>query len=151
MAPATNSIRVAAKTRLVALLAAREELQNVQVAYAWPGKEQEAECMWIGGSVGPVTIANMRAGRKSRDDTFQLTVHWTAAAPGQTAEEADARAEHLYAGLENLLAEDTALGGLDGVLWVRQNGNAQFFNPDPTNEGYIVHGQAVVEVKSRLV
>src|SRR5437764_12511497 len=97
----TTSIRTAVKERLVSLLS--QELTAVQVSYAWPGKDFQNECVYLGASRGNVTIPVYVAGRKTRDDTFTVNVHFYAGKPGQSpAKETDQRAEELYAALQHI-------------------------------------------------
>ena len=115
----TTSIRVATKARFVELLI--EKLAAVQVSYGWP-QDLEDECVWVGAATGPVTIPSYRAGRATRDDTFTVEVHFMAAKPGQTAQDADRRVEELYSALEDICADNPSLGGLDGLKYAAQLG-----------------------------
>jgi len=147
---ATTSIRTAAKAKLVDLLAGRPELAGVQVAYAEPVSNVEAEHVFLGGARGLVNIPTMRTGRKTRDDTFVQEIHFTAGKPDQTAEQADTRVEEMYGALENLLATDPSLENLDGLKWAIQNGEVEFFEPEAHAEGYVGYCTARIELKSRL-
>lgn len=145
----TTSIRTAAKVRLVELLAV--ELTPVQVAYAWPGEDAKDECVFLGGVQGNVSVRDMRSGRKARDDTFTIAVHFYAGKPGQKAQEADERAEVLYSALENVLADNPKLGDLDGILWAAQmNDSTEYREPEADAEGYVGEVAAFVQVKTLL-
>jgi hypothetical protein len=150
MGTTTSSARTAVKARLVELLAARLP-PDVQVSYGWPGADMRDEAVWVGACRGPVTVADLRAGRKTRDDTFTLDVHFMAGRPGQTAQTADERVEELYWALEDLLADDPTLGGVDGLRHAAQlGGDVEFEGPQATSEGFVAFATARITVKTRL-
>lgn len=112
MSAATTSVVVTAKRKLVELLRARSGLAGVQVEYAWPGEGKASrEIIYLGGASGPVQIAGLRAGRKTRDEAPELLVLVKAEIPGGDQEQADVRVYALGAELEDLLAEDPSLAG----------------------------------------
>lgn len=116
---ATKSIRSATKSALLTLLQAHPDLAGVQVEYGWPGDSWEVESVWIASVKGTVSISALSAGRKYRDDVFTITVLIQAGRLGQTALDADLRAEVLYGALEDVLANDPSLGNVDGLLWAQ--------------------------------
>jgi len=141
-------MRALVKTRLVELLAGA--VAGVQVSYGWP-KQLAHECIYVGATRGPVSVANMRAGRKQRDDTFTVEVHFLAGKPRQTAQQADERVLELYAVLEDVIAANGNLGGLAGVLWAAQLADElEVADPAPTDEGYLGIATARISVKTRL-
>ena len=84
-------------------------------------------------------------------DTFTVLVHFYAGKPGQsTPKEAEQRAEELYAALENVLADNSKLDDMPGVHWAAQNGQADYLEPEPTDEGWVAAVVAEVTVKTRL-
>lgn len=152
---ATTSVRVAAKLRLFELLTAAAP-PDVQVLYAFDATTIAHESIFLGGTVGAVKVRDFRSGRKARDDTFTITVHFWADMPGQeTPEVADARVEELYGILEDLLATNARLandqGPLDGVQWGAQlDGQVQFAEPAPSKEGWTGEATADVQFKTLL-
>jgi len=145
----STSIRAAVKTRLVELMS--DAVGDVQVTYGWPGKDLKTECIYVGKTTGPVTVADMRGGRKTRDDTFTIEVHFLAGKPGQTARAADERVLELYGVFEDVLAANGNLGGFPGVLWAAQLGDDfETADPAPTTEGYLGIATAHAHIKTRL-
>jgi hypothetical protein len=144
----TTSIRTAVKTRLVDLLT--DALNPVQVSYGWPGQDLQDESVFCGQTTGQVTVADFRAGRKTRDDTFTVEVFFLAMKPGQTAAQAEERAEELYGSLETALAENPKLGDLPGVIHVAQLGNEVEIKSAPSTEGWEAEVRAVITVKTRV-
>lgn len=147
---AATSVRTATKVRLVDLLRAHTALGGVRVDYSWPGRGLEREAVYAGRARGPVEISTMRAGRKARTDTFTVEVWFVAGAPGQTALEADERAQALCTALEDVLANDPRLGGavdglIDAVL-----ADVDGPDPDPTDEGWVSIVRAEVRCRARL-
>jgi hypothetical protein len=151
VSPPTNSVRTAAKRKLTELLA--ERLPGVQVSYGYAGRDAQDECVWTDDIVdGEVTIANMGAGRKQRDDRFTILVVFTSALPShETAEEAETRVEELYNALEDVLADYPTLDRLPGVGHAIQKGQAVGPESDPRDEGWAAFMSASVEVLSHLL
>lgn len=151
---ASTSVRVAAKQRLVELLAVA--LAPVQVTYAERvSNERQDERVFLGSVIGSVSVRDFRSGRKARDDTFSIIVYFVAGKPQQTDIQADARVEELYGALENLLATNPRLaneaGPLDGIQWAAQlNSDTEFAEPEPTQEGWEGKASAHVQIKTLL-
>ena len=110
---ATTAIRSNVKEWLTTELAA---VLSAAVSNGWPGRNLERDHVWIDRVTGTVEFPLMMAGRKSRDDKFTVRVIFQASGPGDTIAETDARAETLYAALENLIAPDPSLAGMDGII-----------------------------------
>lgn len=145
----TTSVRAVVKARLVELLVG--SAGAVQVSYGWP-QDRKDELIYVGATRGTVTVADLRAGRKTRDDTFTVEMHVLAGKPGQrTAQAAEERALELCALIEDVLAANPTLGDLDGVLWAAQRDTrSDTEDPVPTPEGYLGVAQIDIEVKTRL-
>lgn len=109
--PTTSTI-VTTKRALVDLLLSRPALDGVQVTYADPGDKAKATQLWLGevreASQEPVSI---KAGRKKRDETYDLDVIADAIKP--TPETAEARCLELVAEVEDVVADFDI--GVDGV------------------------------------
>ncbi len=113
---ATTSIRPLVKSAIINKLRLKPALAGVQIAYGWPGDALEKESIWVGKVSGNVKIAVMSAGRKYRDDMFDVTVFISAGLEGGTEEETEARATVLLAALEDVLADDPSLGSIAGLI-----------------------------------
>lgn len=137
MTATTTPIRVATKTAVVERLRARAGLQGVQIAYTWPGKDAKDELIFFAGTTGKLNVPTMKTGRRARIDEFTLTLHIGAGKKGQrTAEVADARAEALFAEIDDLMATDD-FGDIDGLKWIYVD-EVIFGPPDLGPEGYLV-------------
>lgn len=139
------------KRQLEQLLAARPGLAGVQVMYRWAGDSKDQEAIWFGNTSGSNTYPVMRAGRKPRDEQYVVNLHLEVQCPDSADETSEARALELLAELEDLVADDPALG-LSGTFptlvaelasWSVTNGLL-----DPA--GWGTHITAQIEVKSRL-
>lgn len=101
----------AAKKALIDLLAALPALDGVQVAYSWPGRSVERECIYAGRVTGPVQLAAMGGTRVSRQEDLVLNLHIVVDKVGQEDLEAsDVRACALGAIVEELVAGNPTLG-----------------------------------------
>jgi hypothetical protein len=145
---ATTSTLPAVKTRLVALL---NVALDVPAYYAWPGPNTSHECVFMGRypDLGEdrvdVTsdIATVKAGRKQRTEVYALPVTFWSFRPDLSsdgAEAAELRAFALFAGLENILADDPTLG-LD-IQWARLG--------DFTSQGHIFEKSRVYELIAQV-
>jgi hypothetical protein len=145
----TGPIRVAAKRRLVELLKAG--LPDWEIVYGWDGPTPERDHIRVGAppTSGSETVPTMKAGRKFRDDRFGISLYILAATPGRTHVEAEERVEVGLAGVDSVLADNSRLGALDGVLMATL-GDVDGPDSDPATEGALGYGRAVVNVHARL-
>lgn len=95
------------KTALVAACDARTDRQ---VAYAWPGEQTDAVGIFLGSVRFVNDIANIKEGRKRRDETYRLEVILNVFDPNANTTE-DAEAVDLVLGellevLDGALADD---------------------------------------------
>ena len=112
---ATSSSVPAVKNALVALLATA--LPDTQVTYGRPADSMlTRNCVWVGRAAGADRIPVMTAGRKVREQAYNVTVFVWTAKPRGTVEEAEAEAHVLLAGVTDALADDPSLGGVDGLI-----------------------------------
>jgi hypothetical protein len=149
---ATNPIRSATKKRLKELIAAKNILRvdgdPVQVSHGWPGEAMENESIWVGAVEGELLVPTMRAGRKRRQDEFTVDVWVLAGIPGNgTAEEAEERCELLVYAVDDVIADDPHLGGLDGLRGGAYVSSIEGPDAEPTDEGWL--GVARVRVTCR--
>ena len=107
---AATSLRTTVKARLVEVFAAA--LPGTQVFYGLLDKNQPREAVYVGDMRGTSAVANMTgaSARKQRNDDFTIEVWVVAAQIGQTAQDAEERAEALYAELEDALADPAHAG-----------------------------------------
>lgn len=144
--PQTTTVP-AVKKKLVELVAAA--LPGKQVTYSHPGDAQRDEGVYLGDVRGTRGYAAMRAGRKPRQEAYQVDLYCVAIRPGANAEVAEAAAFELSAAVENALAEDPTLGGLLVEAWA---GEADFTSNTfiAGNEGWGCEVRLSVAISARL-
>jgi hypothetical protein len=115
----------AVKAALLAQIAALPELAGVQVAYSYPGRTVERECVYGGRIEGATALAAMRAGaRLKREEDSVLSLHISVDTPGEASTEAaEARTVALGAPIENHIAANPTLGDVPGLLLARVAGH----------------------------
>lgn len=140
------------KSALVAALALRAELANVQVAYAWPGPQTRPEAIFFGESLsGESEVPTIKAGRKQRSETYDLEiVCWvfhTAGTAATGAQSAEARAFELMQSVDDLLADDPR-AGVAYVQWARLGSfDSQLA---PSDKGWACALSRTINVQARL-
>lgn len=144
--PQTSTVP-AVKARLIELVAAA--LPGKQVTYSHPGDSQRDEGVYLGDVRGTRGYAAMRAGRKPRQEEYQVDLYCVAIRAGATAEKAETEAFALSATVENALAEDPTLGGLLVEAWA---GEADFTSLTfiAGNEGWGCEVKLSVAISARL-
>lgn len=154
---ATTSTIPAVKTALVSLLDAK---LDVAVFYAWPGPNTPNECVFMGRYPDQPNedrieasseVANVTAGRKQRDETYSAPVTIWSFRPDLSsdgAKAAEARAFVLLEALEDVLADDPTLGGIDGLRWARLGDFTASLHP--FEKGRVAELIANVDVQARL-
>lgn len=152
---ATTSNIPTVKKRLVALLTAA---LDVPVFYSWPGPNTPHECVFMGRYPelpgenridAQSEIANLATGRKRRSETFTVPITIWSYRPDLSsdgAEEAETRAFVLFAGLENILADDPKLG-ID-IQWAQLGDYSS--EPHPFEKGWVVEVVPLIDVQVRL-
>lgn len=114
----TTSVVTTAKQALVAALQASSELEGVKVAYAWPGPGAKPEQVFLGASRFVQRIANLKTGRKHRQETVQVDLIvevWHGGRTVDKADEIEARAFEILAAVENVLADTPRFH--DDIQW----------------------------------
>lgn len=144
----TNSTIPAVRNQLVALLKARPALSGLQIEAHWP-VQIEDESVHCGEVRASSTIPVMTAGRKRREEDYELDVWIVAGAPGQIAAQAEARAQALFVELEDIVANDPSLGGAAGST-LRVTLDSYEWRTGPDDEGYGSTIKAVLGCKARL-
>ena len=112
---ATSSVIPGYKAALVAALAARAGLSATTVAYAWPGPSATAEMIACSTSRSSQDFANIKAGRKHRNEDAEIdAVVWVFQGGGTPvdADDTEARSFAMAAEVEGELADDPTLGGV---------------------------------------
>lgn len=137
------------KTKLVALLAERPALADVQVTYGFPGRSVERDSIWLGRVDAVNEIAGMRAGTKSRNEEYSIEVVCAAMRLGENAEEAELRVTALAKQVEEEVADDPRLGLGDVVYSTR----VRDWNLDGglIDEGYLAILTIRLECNARLL
>lgn len=103
--------------------------------------------------IGPISpsefmIPTMVAGRKDRTDDFQFEVVMWSARPGDDPAETAGHCQTAMRALDNILADDPTLGGVDGLL-AATLASPEGPDPHPTDEGYMSEAKATVECLCR--
>lgn len=146
---ATTSIRWLAAERVVSLLRTSPLLQNVTIEPGWPGdRVRQAELIWLDEIDGSVNIPVMTGGRKQRDDVFTLPLQIRVIGYGTLTDTME-RLTTLVSTVEDLLADDTSLADLDGVLSAEVTEERQTSAMFP--EGPAGFAEVVVTVSARLL
>lgn len=112
---ATTSTVYAFRAALVEAVAA--VLTDVQVSHGYPGESfLEREAVYVDRVTGRHQIANIKAGRKQRDETYVATVVVSVVNDDGTAADAEERAFELLQVVEDILADDPSMNDTDGVV-----------------------------------
>lgn len=144
----TTSTIPAVCEALVAKLAAA--IPTAQVEWARPQDTliQNRRLVYIGDVDGDSRIANAKAGRKERDESYTVDVLFVAMPPRGTRAQAALDVLEMYEALENLVADDPSLGDLAGVWQVTVDGYS--LRPTPTTEAAAAVLATTVSVRARL-
>lgn len=145
---AETTIRWQAIWRIVELARERPELADVNVSTIYPGDEAGAECVYIGDLTGPLTVPVTRAAgaRVTYDDRFDIT--WAIEIWGTDPDETMARADQVIAAFQDVIANESQLDDLDGVVSARitdQNGPLG----TSARSGVLAVAQLVVSIHAR--
>lgn len=116
---ATTTTVPAVKAALVTLLTAEINDTSVQVMH---GRSQDnlvkkRQVVVVGSVSYASEIANIKAGRKQRDERYSVEVIFLVAKPRGAPEDAETAVWGLFNALEDVLADDTSLGAIDGLVW----------------------------------
>lgn len=158
--PTSSSIPTI-KAALIAALQTRSGLSDVHVVYQWNGAATTDRMMWLdpfdptGGGPGErqtETIPTNKAGRKARQEDYQIVVAIQVVQPGGTADGAaatEAAGYALLAELDSMLADDPNLAGAagpTGVVKLADHTRRLF----PSDKGWMSRIDATVDVSARL-
>jgi hypothetical protein len=150
---ATASIRTAVRDEILTRLRAHPSMVSadgsaVPCDPGLPGERVEREHVFVVKTTGARNVVFLEAGRKTIEDNFTITFAFWTSTPGLETLEADDRVEQLSNALLDVLADDPALGDLDGLMWAVE---ASCDGPDAelTPEGAYSIMTTDVEVKAR--
>ena len=147
---ATTSIRWAVARRILDLLSGHPNLLDVTVRPSFPGDNTGPLAVWIGDIVGEIDIPVMTAGRKIRDDIFEVKV--VVRAQGQPDVDTACEAvEALVEAVEDVLADAPSLDDFDGVIDATNTGTRE--GPDRFDmgaAGWMAVSRTSIVVHSRL-
>jgi len=155
---AATSIRMAAVRRLMDLLKAEAGFADVEVEYGLPDERGIGEpwCFVRIADDGATTVTKMRAGRKPREDRFdiELTVAICYGADTESGMQTAEQVEDLFAVVELLVATNPTLAldgnGLDGLTWIAQLGESDGPSVTPVTTGYAAFWNARFTCLSHL-
>jgi len=103
------------KTALVNLIGA--QLPGIQVVYGRPADNQlKRECVYVGDATGSHRIPVFKAGRKAREERYSVEVVIAVAKDRGQVSDSEGRAFELLEAVENVVADDPTLGGVDGLI-----------------------------------
>jgi hypothetical protein len=138
-------------TAFVPLIA--EALPDVQVSPVWPGPNAtEDETVFMGEAVEnwDVEIPTMKAGRKQRQESYDVTVEAWVGKPGElreaSATEARARAIELIDAIDDLLADTPEI--IADIQHARLTGRGATLVP--FDQGWACQATATISVAARL-
>jgi hypothetical protein len=150
----TTSIRTAVARRLIDLLRADPTLTDATIRYGAPDQVGTLAVFVQIAEDGGTTTANMRAGRKSRNDEFDLEVWVALHVPGSDQLEAAERVELAWASVENVLADSPTLAldgdGVPGLIHAMQAGDSDGPRTTPTETGVLCWWVARISCLARL-
>ena len=138
------------RAQLVTRLAARAGLAGVQVSQYHPGDQVQPEAIFTGKVTGRHDISSIKAGRKNRDETYDLDV--VVSVLGSTdgkLETAETRAFALLAEIEGELADDPRIGLAPTVVnWCKAGDFEE--SATRTDQGPLFEIKMAMEVVARL-
>lgn len=132
-----------AKRAVIGRLAEAPAMAGVQVAYAFPGKSVERECVYGGGVRWTRQSAGDDGHRELWLQASTVGLYVRVFEPGASVEETDARAEELGLVLEELLETDRQLAG--GLTVAGITGGTADYGVDDDGPVSILHYQVRVD------
>lgn len=149
----TSTTILTVEDALVAQLAAHATLvaQGITPTVTWQ-PWSTADQVFIGGVDGTSEIPTMKAGRKQRNEDYDIDVVFRAANTGGTStggRDAKERCISYFAALDDILADDTTVNSLD-ILWAVLSTFEMRDVPLPNDSGWGTEIVATVTVSARL-
>lgn len=147
---AEHSTIPAVKAALIARLSAVQALGEIQLNVGYPGESFiEREAIYTDRVSGEHRIANIKAGRKHRDEEYKLTVVVSVVNDFGGVTDAETRAFELLQYVEDELADDPSLGDVDGVVHATPGEFREL--SDPTTNGAACVIEFDINVTARLI
>lgn len=145
---ATHSTVPAVSAAIVSVVA--PALPGVQVVEGRPADSLlQRECVYTGQVTGHHAIANIKAGRKQRNENYTIDVVCSVLQARGTVAAARNRAYELVAAVEDALANDPFLGAVDGLIAATAGGFRDV--SDFVKEGPAAVVVLEVECSARLI
>lgn len=145
-----RSVVPTVRQAIVDRLRLRAGLSGIQVEPTHPGAAIEEETIFLGDAHdGKHEIANLKAGRKSRNEEFTLDVYVAVLTPGNSATEAEQRAFALLGEVESMLADDPRVGLAASVLQSAEGGDWEE-SLEPEELGWTCALRFEVKCRARL-
>jgi hypothetical protein len=148
---ATTSIRWEACKKIVQLIGEDPLIASTSVSVqpGWPGDRiVQKELIWIDEITGDTNIPVMTGGRKQREDDFEITLNFRITGLYDISATMD-RTFVLIGIVEDILANDTTLGALDGVLSAEITSERMSSAMFP--EGPVAFAELKIQISSRLL
>lgn len=143
---ASNTIRWSLTKAIIDLL--RAQLPDMQIEPGYPGDTLAAEAIWVGILDGQVDIPVMTAGRKDRDDQFDIPFEVTVRGLSDL-DSTMTRLSELVSVIEDVLADDPGLNNFDGVIDAQVT-RERMTSADVQGAGRVGNAEVIVSVHSRL-
>jgi hypothetical protein len=150
---ATSAVPATEKA-LIQAMRSHQALSGVLVSPAWPGADSDREMVFLGYELldWNLEVPTMKSGRKHRDETFTLQViAWVfmeSLHPSEVQKATD-RAHELIDVVDDILADDPTLGGVECLSWALPADGSR--NVGPVDKGYAVEATRNVSAKARLL
>lgn len=147
---ATSSTVTAARARIVSLLTANGALSGVQISHGYPGEGLiKRKSIYVDRVTGRHTIANIKSGRKQRDEEYTVTVGIAVIRDKGTIAAAESEAFDMLEEVEDMVADDPSLGDLDGIVHATA-GEFRVFS-ELTSGGPACVIEFDIDVRARLI
>ncbi|HDH03156.1 MAG TPA: hypothetical protein ENH15_02795 [Actinobacteria bacterium] len=144
-----QSTVVAVRKQLVTVLAALG-LTDVTVSYSHPGADRQVkQAIWCGFANATTEIGGLRAGRKTRNETYTQMLVVEVFGDNTDQEATDTAALALLAAVDGALADDPLIGFVAGEIhWAIIRGWQQVGGT--TDRGHASRFEIDIEINARL-
>lgn len=144
------TVNIRRTVRLELRDALRSALPGVQVEVGWPGDDAEAPSIWLGGFNGSKVVRFIGDGETRRiyDDDWSMALYLTAIGPD--VESSEEQMDELANAVEEALATNGDLGGVDGLGESGVEIQMDEDEPVHTQAGVILTGVMHVPFEARI-
>lgn len=132
-----------AKRAVIERLRDAPQLDGVQVAYAWPGRDAQRDLVYGGGVRWTITSAGDDGARELWLQRNTIGIYVRVTEPGGAVQDVDARAEQLGLAVEEVLEADRQLVG--GLTVAGISAGSADYVADDDNTTSILHYQVQVD------